>query len=61
MAQIKGNFGPITIAEERINPGSGKKGPQRSANDPLNFIKITCDIPKENSYSIGSTDVFNFG
>lgn len=46
MAQVKGSFGPIIIAEERINPGSGKKGSQRAPNDPLNFIKISCDIPK---------------
>jgi len=61
MAQIKGSFGPITIADERVNPGAGRKNTQRPANDPLNYIKITCDIPKENNYSIGSTDVFNFG
>lgn len=44
-----------------LQPGSVRKASQRAPGDPLNFIKITCDIPKENSYSIGSTDVFNFG
>lgn len=42
MAQIRGNFGPITIAEERINPGTNKKISNRNPNDPLNFIKIVC-------------------
>lgn len=42
-------------------PGSARRGPQRAANDPMNFIKIKCKIPKENKYSVGSTDVFNFG
>lgn len=42
MAQIKGNFGPITIAEERVNPGAGKKISHRGPSDPLNFIKIVC-------------------
>ena len=46
MAQLKGTFGPITIADERVNPGTGRKNSQRPANDPLNFIKISCDIPK---------------
>lgn len=59
MAQVKGTFGPITIANQQVNPG--KKFTQRSQRDPLNYIKISCDIPKENNYSVGSTDVFNFG
>lgn len=42
MAQIKGTFGPITVADQRINPGTNRKGSQRAANDPLNFIKIVC-------------------
>ena len=61
MAQIKGSFGPITIADERLQPGTSRKATQRPANDPLNFIKIVCEIPKESSYAVGSTDVFNFG
>lgn len=40
MAHIKATFGPVTIADEKVNPGSLRKGPQRAANDPLNFIKI---------------------
>lgn len=61
MANIKGTFGPITIGDEKINAGMNRKSMQRSPNDPLNFIKIDSKIPKENKYSVGSTDVFNFG
>ena len=61
MTEIRGNFGPITVAKETIVPGSVRKGPQRPPNDPINFIKIDCKIPKENKYSVGSTDVFDFG
>lgn len=61
MAEIRGQFGPVTIANEKIAPGSVRKGPRRARNDPLNFIEIQCDIPKENKYDIGSLDVFNFG
>ena len=61
MAQIRGDFGSLTIANEKISPGSVRKGPQRARNDPMNFIKIQCDIPKENKYNVGSLDVFNFG
>ncbi len=46
MAQLKGNFGPITIADERVQPGVGRRTTQRATNDPLNYIKISCDIPK---------------
>lgn len=46
MAQVKGTFGPLTIAEEVLKPGTIKKSNQRPPNDPLNYIKITCNIPK---------------
>jgi|JI10StandDraft_1071094.scaffolds.fasta_scaffold156942_2 hypothetical protein len=45
MAQVKGTFGPTTIADEKVIPGSGRKN-SRPSNDPLNYIKISCDIPK---------------
>lgn len=61
MPQIKASFGPITIADEPLQPGTSHKATQRSANDPLNFIKISCEIPKESSYAVGLTDIFNFG
>lgn len=49
------------MAKEKIVPGTVRKGPQRAPNDPINFIKIDCKIPKESKYAVGSTDVFNFG
>ena len=46
MANIRGDFGSLTIANEKIAPGSVRRGPERTRNDPLNFIKIQCNIPK---------------